>query len=379
MDTKIKPMQWNKATESLEDFKAKLEIREIIDAYDALLDELFQVRNPKYKFIPEHKEDCAEFKEEYLAGKSTQEDGEWFYFPYSKNLIHYLPDAVHQELRTARNKNLITKEEQEKFYNYTVAIAGLSVGSHPALAIATMGGAKKIKIADADEVSGPNLNRLRYDCSTLGKNKAHLVANHILQLNPYGEVEMYDMGVTPENIDAFLEGADVVIEEVDFLPMKIMLREAAKKKGLPLIMATDNGDGVIVDVERYDLDPNTQLFNGAAGDVSMDTLKAMSPADLPKLATQIAGPYMVVPRMQQSILEVGKTLYSWPQLGDAAIMCGPVIAYLVKRLAIGGKVASGKFDVSLDAILDPDYHTEEARAKREADIREVHKAIGFIE
>jgi len=42
MDTKIKPMQWNKATESLEDFKAKLEIREIIDAYDALLDELFQ-------------------------------------------------------------------------------------------------------------------------------------------------------------------------------------------------------------------------------------------------------------------------------------------------------------------------------------------------
>ncbi|OGM94998.1 hypothetical protein A2524_02815 [Candidatus Wolfebacteria bacterium RIFOXYD12_FULL_48_21] len=377
MDTQIKPMQWNKATESLEDFKKKFEIIETIDAYDALLDELFQVRNPKYKFIPEHKEDCAAFKKEYLAGKSMEEDGEWFYFPYTKNLIHYLPDAVHQELRTARNKNLITKEEQEKFYNYTVAIAGLSVGSHPALTIAMMGGAKTIKIADADVVSGPNLNRLRYDCSALNKNKAHLVASHIVQLNPYGTVHMYDKGVSSENMDEFLDGADVVIEEVDFLPMKIMLREAAKKKGLPLIMATDNGDGVIVDIERHDLDPELQLFNGAAGDISMETLKTMAPTDMPKLATQIAGPYMVVPRMQQSILEVGKTLYSWPQLGDAATMCGPVIAYIVRRLALGEKVLSGKFDVSLDAIFDPDYHTEESKAKREADIKEVHKAIGF--
>lgn len=377
MDIQIKPIQWNKGMESLEDFKKRLDIGEVIDAYDALLDELFQVRNPKYKFIPEHKEDCAAFKKEYLGGKPMEEDGEWFYFPYTKNLIHYLPDAVHQELRTARNKNLITKEEQEKFYNYTVAIAGLSVGSHPALTIAMMGGAKTIKIADADEVSGPNLNRLRYDCSALGKNKAHLVASHILQLNPYGDVQMFDKGITPENMEEFLDGADVVIEEVDFLPMKIMLREAAKKKGLPVIMATDNGDGVIVDIERYDLDPSLQLFNGAAGDLNMETLKTMAPTDLPKLATRIAGPFMVVPRMQQSILEVGKTLYSWPQLGDAATMCGPVIAYLVRRLALGEKVQSGKFDVSLDAIFDPEYHTEEAKAKREAEIKEVHKTIGF--
>lgn len=377
MDTQIKPIRWDKQRESLEAFKARFDVREIVDAYDALLDELFQVRNPKYKFIPEYKEDCAAFKKDYLAGKPMEEDGEWFYFPYAKNLIHYLPDAVHQELRTARNKNLITKEEQETFYDYTVAIAGLSVGSHPALTIAMMGGAKTIKIADADAVSGPNLNRLRYDCSALGKNKCHLVANHILQLNPYGDVHIYDKGVTPENMNEFLDGVDVVIEEVDFLPMKIMLREAAKKKGLPLIMATDNGDGVIVDVERYDLDPNLQLFNGAAGNLSMETLKTMAPTDLPKLATRIAGPFMVVPRMQQSILEVGKTLYSWPQLGSAATLCGPVIAYLVRRLALGEKVQSGKFDVSLDAVLDPDYHTEEARAKREAEIKEVHKAIGL--
>lgn len=377
MDTQIKPIRWNRAVEPLEDFKNKFAVNEIVDAYDALLDELFQVRNPRYKFIPEHAEDCAAFKKEYLAGRRMEDDGEWFYFPYTKTVIHYLPDAIHQELRTARNKNLITKEEQAKFYDYTVAIAGLSVGSHPALTIAMMGGARTIKIADSDVVSGPNLNRLRYDCSALGKNKAHLVASHIWQLNPYGDVQMYDNGVTAENMDAFLDGADVVIEEVDFLPMKIMLREAAKKKRLPLVMATDNGDGVIVDVERYDLDPELRLFNGVAGDLSMETLKTMAPTDLPKLATQIAGPYRVVPRMQQSIVEVGKTLYSWPQLGDAATLCGPAIAYVVKRLALGEKVLSGKFDVSLDAIFDPEYHTGEAKAKREAEIREVHKVIGF--
>lgn len=379
MDTKINPIQLHKGSETLEEFKKRFEIVETIDVYDELLEELFLIRNPRFKFMPQHDEEYAAFKREYLTERSMEEDGEWFYFPYTKKLIHYLPDAMHQELRTARNKNLITKEEQEKFYNYRVAIAGLSVGSHPALTIAMMGGARTLKIADPDEISVSNMNRLRYDCSALGKKKAHLVASHILQLNPYADVHVYSEGVNQENLHEFLDGIDVLIEEVDHLEMKIRLRIEAKQRRLPVIMATDNGDNIIMDVERYDLHPDLQIFNGVAGDLTIEEFQHLSQKDMPKLSTKIAGPNLVVPRMADSLLEVGKTLYSWPQLGDAATLCGVGIAYLVRRLANGEKISEGKMELNIESVFDPEYNTEAAVSERNARRRNFLKIIGLIE
>lgn len=379
MDTKIKPIQLKKGEEAMEDFKGRYEIIETIDTYDELLEELFLIRNPRFKFIPDHKNEYESFKTEYLSGKSLEEDGEWFYFPYTRKLIHYLPDGAHQELRTARNKNLITKEEQEKFYDYTVAIAGLSVGSHPALTIAMMGGAKTMKIADPDEISVSNMNRLRYDCSALGKKKAHLVASHILQLNPYADVHVYSDGVNKDNLDEFLDGVDVLIEEVDNLEMKIRLRIEAKKRKMPVIMATDNGDNIIMDVERYDLHPDLQIFNGVAGDLTIEEFQHLSPKEMPKLSTKIAGPNLVVPRMADSLLEVGKTLYSWPQLGDAATLCGVGVAYLVRRLANGQKITEGKMEVNIESVFDPDYNTKEATIERAERRKKFLKIIGLLE
>lgn len=379
MDTKINPIKFDGKTETLNAFKTRLEIREVIDVYGELLEELFLIRNPRFKFIPDHAEEYEAFKKEYLGNKPLEEDGEWFYFPYTKNLIHYLPDEMHQELRTARNKNLITKEEQKKFYEFRVAIAGLSVGSHPALTIAMMGGAKTIKIADPDEISVSNMNRLRYDCSALGKKKAHLVASHILQLNPYADVHVYSEGVNKENVHEFLEGVDVLVEEVDNLEMKIRLRTEAKKRKLPVIMATDNGDNIIVDVERYDLHPDLQIFNGVAGNLTIEEFQHLSPKDMPKLSTKIAGPNLVVPRMADSLLEVGKTLYSWPQLGDAATLCGVGVAYLVRRLANGEKITEGKMELNIESVFDPEYNTEEAISERNERRNKFLEVIGLME
>lgn len=379
MDTKINPIKFDRAIENLDAFKAKFVVNETVDIYEELLKEVFLIRNPRFKFISDYVEEFERFKVEYLSGRTLEEDGEWFYFPYTKNLIHYLPDIMHQELRTARNKNIITEEEQEKFYNFNVAIAGLSVGSHPALTIAMMGGARTLKIADFDEISVSNMNRLRYDCSALGKKKAHLVASHILQLNPYADVHVYSDGVDQENVQEFLDGVDVLIEEVDNLEMKIRLRIEAKKRKLPVIMATDNGDNIIVDVERYDLHPDLQIFNGGAGNLTIEEFQHLSPKDMPRLSTKIAGPDLVVPRMADSLLEVGKTLYSWPQLGDAATLCGVGIAYLVRRLANGQAISEGKMELNIESVFDPEYNTESAIRDREERRRNFLKTIGLIE
>ncbi|MBV22199.1 MAG: hypothetical protein CMI57_01740 [Parcubacteria group bacterium] len=373
----MKPIQWDKANESLEDFRKKLDIDAEIDKYDELLEDLFLIRNPRFKFEPSYKKELEEFINEHKGEKSLEEAGEWFYFPWNNILMHYLPDEMHQEIRTARNKNIITKDEQEKFYNTTVGIAGLSVGSHGVLTLSMMGGSKTIKIADLDVVSGSNLNRIRHDFSVVGRNKCDIAIEELYQINPYADVHAYNKGITEKNIDEFLSGLDILVEELDNLEMKIRLRIKAKELGIPVIMATDNGDNVIVDIERYDLDKNTEIFNGAAGHLTLEEFKKIPPQEMPKLATKIAGPKVVVPRMLTSVLEVGRTLYSWPQLGDAATLSGVAIAYIVRRIALGEKIKSGKIEINLDSIFDPDYNTKEARNARESIRENFLKTIGL--
>jgi tRNA threonylcarbamoyladenosine dehydratase len=352
-------------------------VERTIDAYDEILEDLFLIRNPRFKFAPSHE---AEFTAWKAALPAELADGVWAYFPWNKIAVRILPEAEHFELRTARNKNLITKDEQERFYHARVAVAGLSVGSHGALTLALMGGARCIHLADPDVISGSNLNRIRYDYSKVGQNKAHVAAEYIYQLDPYADVVVLDQGVDATTTDAFLGGAtpvDVLVEELDSLEMKIRLRIAAREKGIPVVMATDNGDGVVVDIERYDLDPKTELFNGALGPITIDDFAKFTPSDLPKLATKVAGPDLIVPRMLLSLKEVGTTLYSWPQLGDAATLSGVAIAYCVRKIVLGEPLAAGKLEINLDRVFDPTYESAAAQGERAA-IRDVFKkAVGL--
>jgi hypothetical protein len=215
-----------------------------------------------------------------------------------------------------------------------------------------MGMGRKMKIADPDVLSGSNMNRVRYDFTKVGQAKTAVAREQMYQMDPYSEIEEFP-GVTADNISAFLSDIDVLVEETDHLETKIFLREEARRRGIPVIMATDNGDGVIVDIERFDLDKNTKLFNGLIGDITLEEFKTFPPAELPKLAARIAGVEMIVPRMLSSLSEVGKTLYSWPQLGDAATLSGVTVAYAVKQIVLGLPVKSGKVDVSLEKIFNP--------------------------
>ncbi|MDB5238467.1 MAG: ThiF protein [Candidatus Kaiserbacteria bacterium] len=369
------PVFHDSSIETFEAFRDRLKPTRVVDQYQELLTDLCEIRNPPFKFKREHAEETAAFIVSYTQGRPLETCGQWVYFPWNSTLAHYLPEEEHQEIRTARNRNIITKEEQEKLYGICVAYAGLSVGSHGLTTFALMGGAKHVKIADPDTVSPSNLNRIRQDFLAVGRKKTDLALEYIYQLNPYATVEVYDSGVTDANIAAFFEGADVLVEETDNLEMKIRLRLEARSRGIPVIMATDNGDNIIFEAERFDLDKTALLFNGAVGDITLEEFKTFPPQELPKLATKIAGPAFVTERMMSSLLEVGKTIYSWPQLGDAATLSGVAIAYALKRLALGQPLSESKREISLDAILDPEF--EARHDAREAARAQFLKTIGL--
>lgn len=352
------PEKLDRSTTTLDDFVRRHAPSTVVDRFDLLLEDLFLIRNPRFKFIKEYQADLDAFKKEYGGGRAERDLGEWFFFPWNKTLAHYLPEDEHLEIRTARNRNIILKEEQDKMYALRVGYAGLSVGSHGAATFALMGGGKQVALADPDTISASNLNRVRYDYLDLGRKKTDLAREYIYQLNPYSVIQAFDDGVTEANAEAFFNDIDVLVEETDNLEMKIWLRLEAKKRRIPVIMATDNGDNVIFECERFDLEPDAKLFNGAAGDITLEEFRAFPPQELPRLATKIAGPNLVTERMMLSLPEVGKSIYSWPQLGDAATLSGVVIAYALKRLALGEPLQTTKCEVNLDAALDPEYESK---------------------
>lgn len=373
-----KPIIYDPQAVSVEEFSKRYPVERVVDEYEKeLLKELFLIRNPQYRFNPDYAAAFEIFKTEHCAGKPLREAGVWFYFPWNKTLVHFLPDAMHQELRTARNKYLITKEEQEKFYNFKIGIGGLSVGSHAALTIAMMGGGRMMKIADPDSISGSNLNRIRLDYSYTGINKCEAIGQLIYQTNPYAELEMHTEGISIDGLEEFMTGLDVFVECMDHPELKIRSRLIAKKLGIPVVMATDNGDGIIFDIERYDLDPKLDLFNGVAGHLTLEEFQKFPPQELPKLATKIAGVNAVQARMLYSVSEVGKSLYSWPQLGDAATLAGVATAYVIKRLANGMPLKTGKLEINLDSIFDPGYNEPETVLMRDEERKEYLRKIGL--
>jgi hypothetical protein len=130
-------------------------------------------------------------------------------------------------------------------------------------------------------------------------------------------------------------------------------------------MAADNGDNGVVDVERYDLDPNTPFFHNRMGEVSYESLKSLDKFGIGKMITKLVGAENVTLRMQESLLEMGKTIVSWPQLGGAALLNGSAVAFVVRKILNNQPVENNRALISLDEKLIPNYFSPDETKKRE--------------
>lgn len=153
--------------------------------------------------------------------------------------------------RTAVERNLgfVTQEEQEKIIRSKLAIAGTGGdGGALALDLARMG-VNKFKLADPEVFERENLNRQAGSSyRNLGRNKAEVIAEAILEINPYADVEVYNQGVNQENVEDFIKGSDLVIDEVEFtMPhLGAMIARESRKQEKNVLMALNVGFGCYV-------------------------------------------------------------------------------------------------------------------------------------
>ncbi len=340
---------------NLDALRSKFPIWVERDVYALQLKELFEIDNPTLKHAPEYAEKEAIFIAEHTHGVEGKIWGSWIYYPWSGRLVHMLGKEDYNRLRTNRNRNLITTDEQQKLLTATVGIVGLSVGSNiaPALAYSGIGGS--LRICEFDTLETTNMNRIRARVDQIGQLKLEVCTEQLFEVNPFLDIQDFPIALTRDVLSSFvLDGPKpaVIFEIIDSFEMKIHLRALAKKSRIPVIMVTNLGDRVLMDVERYDLDPETEYFNGRAGKIPEDMLTHpdITDADKHHYAVALAGVEHIPERAMASVAEIGKTLSGRPQLATTVTVAAGFGAYFTKKIILGDLV-SGSWLIDLDKLF----------------------------
>lgn len=368
-----------KAETALDELVKTHRIGQIIDNYDEQYAELVVSRHPQlYQSSLEVKrESLKEYLADHLKGKKPWQMGAWVYYPWTGNLVHVLEKSLLIESRTIRNKDLITAEEQEKYGNFTVGCAGMSVGSNVALSLGISGGSQKIKLADGAVISASNLNRIMTGVYDVGNSKSLVIARKLAEMNPFMDIARFG-NIDESNVDEFFTKPwpiNVVVDEIDDLKTKILLRVEARKRRIPVVMVTDTGDDAMLDVERFDIDGNLPLFHGIVPGVEELLSKELNKREWLKYATKIIGPQNTSLRLQQSLLKIGTKLVTQPQIGPSAMMSGVVAAYAIRQIALGEKLKSGRTIVSLDKYLREDLMSFSHRRTHKKHTKRLQRAL----
>lgn len=344
-------------SEDLETLKRREKIWNTVDIYEQQLKELFEINNPSLVGSKDYEEQQKVFIKERTQQNDAGLIGNWIYFPWSGVLLHAVTEEEHLMLRTNRNRNLITPVEQKKLYEATVGIVGLSIGNTMALSLIHTGVGGALKLAEYDTLETTNLNRIRARLDQVGAPKLKITTEQIYEINPYARLELYPDGLNKKNIDDYVNKnprPSIIIEAIDDFEMKIRIRLAARKAQIPVIMLTNLGDNILVDVERYDQDKELPLFNGLIGSLAEEILEKPIPEeDKQKYAIEIVGKENIPKIAFESAMEVGKTLVGRPQLMSTLSVSGGIATYLARKIILDEPLPSGRRLVKLSETSPP--------------------------
>lgn len=143
-----------------------------------------------------------------------------------------------------RTELLLGEEKLDRLKRAHVLVVGLGgVGAYAAEMVARAG-VGRMTIADADAVSPSNINRQLVALhSTIGRQKADILAERLRDINPAIELEVVNRYIRDEETYRLLDAApyDYVVDAIDTLSPKLALIAAALERRLPLVSSMGAG------------------------------------------------------------------------------------------------------------------------------------------
>jgi hypothetical protein len=99
------------------------------------------------------------------------------------------------------------------------------------------------------------------------------------------------------------------------------------------------------------MEPDRPLFLGALGPINAAELKGLSAKEKLPLVLDILDINQVSTTIKASMLEIGETIETWPQLGSAVTLGGAVITDTARRILLGHLQGSGRFYIDLETLV----------------------------
>ncbi len=125
---------------------------------------------------------------------------------------------------------------QRRLQQARVLILGAGGLGSPAAFYLAAAGVGHLRLVDDDVVDRSNLQRqILHTDASVGLPKVASARERLLALNPHLHVETVQARATSKNIDALLEGVDVVLDGSDNFPLRYLLNDACIKHALPLV------------------------------------------------------------------------------------------------------------------------------------------------
>lgn len=190
----------------------------------------------------------------------------------------------------SRTERLIGEDALRKLQNSNIIIFGLGgVGSYTAEALARSG-IGKMTVVDKDTVDITNINRQLYALrSTVGKPKAEVARERILDINPECEITAIQKMYLPENSEDFvLSQYDYIVDAIDNVTAKIDLAVKAEELGIPIISSMGTGNKLdptafkVSDIYKTSVCPLCRVMRTQLKKRGVKKLKVVYSEEMPK-------------------------------------------------------------------------------------------------
>ncbi|MGD0626875.1 MAG: ThiF family adenylyltransferase [Thermodesulfobacteriota bacterium] len=141
-----------------------------------------------------------------------------------------------------RNFSIFTREEQEKIRRGRVLIVGCGGIGGTVAVILARSGVEHFTLLEFDRYDLSNMNR-QIGCfaETIGRNKAEVIRDLILRINPQADVKAHSEMLTHSQIASLMPDVDLVFPAADDLAFSVFIFRDARRLGKPALLVLPSG------------------------------------------------------------------------------------------------------------------------------------------
>ena len=260
---------------------------------------------------------------------------------------------------TLRNAGFISDQEQATLRDSVILVAGCGSTGGSAIELLVRSGAENLILIDNGTYDLNNSNRQNMTLDDVGELKPEVFKLRCEAINPFVNIEVCNIGITPDNVEDYVIRSDIVIDAVDVtgrsgLEMKFLLHQVCHQYHKAVICGYDMAATQYIPIFDY-RDKTLPLFDNQ---ITTDMVATMEPL---KVCTFLV-PVTEIPEAMFEELErsqQGKDYTS--QLGIAANLFGTITTGLVIDM-LNNKKVKKEYTIDVWKLIRGDYEDPEKLA-----------------